>query len=123
MTSDRRAKELDDVLGKRRQHARAVVNHEFASLEEFIREYVRDISQGGVFIRTVSPLPVGTRVDLRFTVIADEIETVEGTGVVVRSVTAQGGGTAGMGVAFESLTAESQRLVNRVTAGSQGGRR
>jgi len=101
---------------RRRQHGRLEVNHEFASIDAFITEYVRDLSQTGVFIRSEDPLTVGTRVDLKFTVIADEIETVQGVGVVVRAVTRGGSGPAGMGVRFESLTPDSQRVVDRLTA-------
>jgi uncharacterized protein (TIGR02266 family) len=116
MASGRSTRDAEEVLGATRQHPRAQVNHEFQSMEEFIAEYVWDISEGGVFIRTHTPLAPGTPVDLRFTVIADEIETVEGTGVVVRSVPAGGAQRPGMGVAFETLTAASQALVQRITA-------
>ena len=105
---------IDELLGKQRAAARVSVNHEFTSLEEFIAEYVSDISRSGVFIRTQQPLPLGTRVDLRFTVIADEIETVEGTGTVVRLVSPGEGTAAGMGVAFETLSAHSELVVTRL---------
>ncbi|MBI5495551.1 MAG: TIGR02266 family protein [Deltaproteobacteria bacterium] len=105
----------DGEGGGRREHARVPVNHEFRSLDEFIREYVADISRGGVFVRTAEPLPVGTRVDLRFTVIADELETVEGLGTVVRAVAPGGAEAAGMGIAFDDLTPQSQAVVNRLT--------
>lgn len=100
----------------RREHARTAINHEFASLDEFISEYVRDISATGVFIRAHDPLPVGTRVDLRFTVIVDDMETVEGVGVVVRVVEPGSGATPGMGVRFEALTPASRAVVDRLVA-------
>lgn len=116
MVKEKREKDVTELLGRRRQHGRVAVNHEFASIDAFITEYVRDLSQGGVFIRTESPLPVGTRVDLKFTVIADDIETVEGVGVVVRAVPRSPGAIAGMGVAFEQLTPASRQVVDRLTA-------
>ena len=73
----------DEERPTRRQADRMVVNKEFRSIEEFISEYVSDISRTGVFIRTDDPLPVGTKVDLRFTVIHHDFETVEGIGVVL----------------------------------------
>ena len=47
----------------RRQSDRVIVNREFSSIDEFITEYVSDISRSGVFIRSDDPLPVGTKVD------------------------------------------------------------
>lgn len=98
----------------RRKAERVLVNHEFRSIEEFITEYVSDISRTGVFIRTDDPLPPGTKVDLRFTVIDEDFEVIEGVGEVIRVVAAGGSGVPGMGVAFVELTAASKNLVERV---------
>lgn len=98
----------------RRRDPRLVVNREFKSVEEFVAEYVSNISRSGAFIRTDDPLPVGTRVQLRFTLLADEIETIEGEGEVVRVVKSGGRAKAGMGVVFTSLTAYSKQLLERL---------
>ena len=89
---------------------RIQINHEFASVEAFINEYVANISHSGVFIRSKAPLPVGTRVALKFTVIMDELETIEGVGEVVRRSTRP----SGMGVNFVELTAYSQDLIAKL---------
>ena len=89
---------------------RITINHEFASVDQFITEYVTNISRSGVFIRSKDPLPVGTKVNLRFTVIMDDIETIEGLGEVVRVSHRP----AGMGVAFVELTSYSQRLIEKL---------
>ena len=96
---------------ERRAEARVVVNREFESIEEFISEYVSDISRSGAFIRSDDPLPVGTKVDLRFTVITGDFETIEGIGEVVRVVSPGGQDSPGMGVVFTELTRYSQKLV------------
>ncbi|MFW5967148.1 MAG: PilZ domain-containing protein, partial [Persicimonas sp.] len=69
-----------DSKGKKehRRHTRVVVNQEFRCIEDYIAEYVTNISHGGVFIRSKNPLPVGTRVDLQFSVVLDDIEQVRG---------------------------------------------
>jgi len=97
----------DDDL---RQHTRTMINQEFETIDEFIAEYVTNISHGGVFIRSKNPLPVGTRVTLKFSVILEDFETIEGEGEVVR--VEQGG----MGVAFTRLTAESKALIDSIVA-------
>ena len=106
----------------RRQADRVVVNHEFASIEEFITEYVSDISRTGVFIRSDDPLPVSTKVDLRFTVIDEDFETIEGVGEVTRVVPPGGKDPPGMGVVFVELTNPSQKLVERLLVRRMSGR-
>ena len=97
-----------------RRESRRVINREFASVEEFISEYVCNISRSGAFVRSVDPLPVGTRVALRFSVIIDEIETVEGIGEVVRVVPPKTTQPPGMKVVFVELTKHSQELIERL---------
>ena len=98
----------------RRQSDRVQINHEFQTIEEFITEYVSDISRTGVFIRSDDPLPVGTKVDLKFTVIDVDFETIEGIGEVTRVVAPGGAIPPGMGVVFVELTRSSQGLVERL---------
>jgi uncharacterized protein (TIGR02266 family) len=100
--------------GKRRGAERVRVNREFDTMEEFIAEYVSDISRSGVFIRSDDPLPKGTRVDLRFTVVDEDMETIEGIGEVTRVVAPGGEKAPGMGVVFVELTSASERLVHRL---------
>ena len=89
---------------------RVEINREFASVEAFINEYVSNISRSGVFIRSKDPLPVGTKVNLKFTVLMDEIETIEGVGEVVRVSERP----RGMGVVFIRLTDHSQGLLGKL---------
>ena len=93
-----------------RQSERLTINKEFESFDAFIHEYVTNISRTGVFIKSKSPLPVGTKVNLRFTLIMDDIETIEGTGEVVRVER----DPAGMGILFHELEGESKALLARL---------
>lgn len=97
---------------ERRQHERIDVNLEFGCIEDYISEYVSSLSPGGVFIRSKKPLAMGTRVTLRFTIILEDIETVDGEGEVVRVDNTPG--NMGMGVAFTRLSAESKELLDRL---------
>jgi uncharacterized protein (TIGR02266 family) len=103
------ATESEIEAGNRRAD-RLTINKEFESFDAFIQEYVTNISKTGVFIKSKSPLPVGTKVNLRFTLIMDDIETIEGTGEVVR-VEAE---PAGMGILFHELAQESHELIARL---------
>lgn len=97
-----------------RKTIRTEINHEFGSVNEFMREYAMNISDTGVFIRTAEVLPVGTKVRLKFSVIVDDFETIEGIGEVVRSVEVDDSETPGMGVVFTELTPESQGVLARL---------
>ncbi len=99
-------------MNQQRQYDRVAVNRDFESIDEFVAEYVSDISHGGVFIRSKNPLPVGTKVNLRFSIIVEDFETIEGEGEVVR--VDPDPANPGMGVAFTKLSAESLDLINRI---------
>src|SRR3954465_4572602 len=95
----------------KRSGERITINKEFESFDAFIQEYVTNISRTGVFIRAQNPLPIGTRVNLMFTVIMDDIETIEGIGEVVRLE------KDGMGVVFVELSTYSKDLIDKLLTG------
>lgn len=94
----------------RRREERITINKEFESFDAFVHEYVINISRSGAFVRSQSPLPVGTEVNLKFTVIMDDVEHIEGIGKVVRVDT----DPPGMGVVFTTLSEYSQKLISRL---------
>jgi hypothetical protein len=100
----------DDDDDDKRTAERVTINKEFESFDAFIHEYVTNISRKGAFVKSKQPLPVGTRVNLRFTVIMDDIETIDGVGEVVR-VTHD---PPGMGVVFTELSQYSKHLIERL---------
>jgi hypothetical protein len=94
----------------KRSAERVTINKEFESFDAFIQEYVTNISRSGVFIKSATPLPVGTSVNLRFTVIMDDLETIEGVGEVVRVEREP----SGMGVVFRELSTYSKGLIEKL---------
>jgi uncharacterized protein (TIGR02266 family) len=94
----------------RRASERVRINREFASVERFIAEYAADISRDGCFIRSRHPLPVGTEVELYFTVIESDLELIKGVGEVVRVIPAEEEG-AGMGVRFVELESDADERI------------
>lgn len=97
-------------MSEERRDERVTINKEFESFDQFIQEYVTNISRTGAFIRTDQPLAVGTEVNLRFTVIMDDIETIEGLGRVVRVES----NPPGMGVVFLELSKYSSQLLEKL---------
>jgi uncharacterized protein (TIGR02266 family) len=99
-------------MSESRKDERLTINKEFDSFDQFIQEYVTNISRSGVFIKTSTPLPVGSEVKLRFTVVTDDVEVIEGIGEVVRIET----DPPGMGVVFKKLSSYSEHLIARLLA-------
>jgi hypothetical protein len=94
----------------KRSDERVTINKDFESFDAFIQEYVTNISRTGVFIKSQAVLPVGTRVNLRFTVIMDDIDSIEGVGEVVRVEK----DPPGMGVVFRELSTYSKDLIEKL---------
>ena len=95
-------------MSDKRDAERLTINKEFESFDAFIQEYVTNISRTGVFIRAQNPPAIGTLVNLQFTVIMDDIETIEGTGEVVRVE------KDGVGVVFRELSGYSKDLIDKL---------
>ncbi|MDQ2646298.1 MAG: PilZ domain-containing protein [Myxococcota bacterium] len=100
-----------------RKNQRVTINKDFESFDQFVTEYVTNVSRSGVFIKSETPLPVGSEVNLRFTVVLDELEVIEGLGEVVRVET----DPPGMGVVFRELGSYSSRLIERLLTGQVRG--
>jgi hypothetical protein len=113
MSDSSSSDQSDRAQENARQNDRVTINKEFASFDEFIEEYVTNISLSGAFIKSKSPLPIGTLVNLRFTVIMDDIETVEGVGEVVRV----NENPSGMGVLFREISSYSKGIIEKLLVG------
>ena len=106
---------LDDAidLHERRKSERAelLVRVNYQSVDELFSEFARNINEGGLFVETESPHPVGTAVTLQFQIPGSE-EPVQVAGNVVRATDAVSGDTPGMGIEFDGLGSTDQRRVN-----------
>ena len=101
---------MDSKSEEQRRDERVTINKEFESFDAFIHEYVTNISRSGVFVKSKQPLEIGTRVNLKFTVIMDDVEAIEGVGEVVRVEQ----DPPGMGLVFVELTQYSRHLIERL---------
>ena len=100
----------DELDRSQRQDQRLTINKEFESFDSFVDEYVTNVSRTGAFIKRDDLLPVGTEVNLRFTVIMGNLETIEGIGRVVRVQE----DPRGVGVVFTEVSQYSQHLLERL---------
>src|SRR5258705_13845989 len=99
-----------------------LVQYRFNSFEDFLAEYSVNISPGGMFIRTDTPLEEGSMVYLQFS-LKDGSRLIEGMGKVVR-VNPPGvkDRVSGMGVEFVSFDEESMALINEICAQREASR-
>jgi type IV pilus assembly protein PilZ len=109
-------KKKSEAGAERREHKRKpvsmVINYE--TLDQFFEDYVTNISLGGVFIQSKNPLPIGTRLKIKFALpeLANPIET---TGVVAHVVNLDDEGDMhGMGIRFADLDPESKKLIDKL---------
>jgi uncharacterized protein (TIGR02266 family) len=103
----------DEVERRRSERTELIVRVDYSTVDELFSEFTSDINEGGLFIETDSPRPAGTEVSMRFSLPGRE-EAVETVGRVVRVVTGDDDGPAGMGVEFEALSHESSRAINEL---------
>jgi len=121
---NKRLKENPHLLQDRRKHPRASIRMKvrFPDLSTLLEKYAKDISQGGIFIPTNDPKPVGTVMNLTL-IHPDTGEEVEVQGEVVRVVTEKDVFenkekklTPGMGIKFINLTPEQETALERFLA-------
>ncbi len=99
------------------------------TLDQFIERYAVDVSQGGIFIRTKEPQPVGTQMKFEFQ-LRDGAPLIGGEGTVVwirEPDPARPAVAPGMGVRFDRLAEGSpvvlERILNQKSRQSGGGLR
>lgn len=100
-----RAGEASGSLEEQRKHKRVrapSVLVRVASLDRFRTHYLRDLSEGGLFIRSERLLPIGSQVEVKLVLPGSE-EPLLLPGEVVRHVPAGQGVETGMGVRFGAL--------------------
>ena len=85
----------------------------FKGKEHFSKHYIKDISLGGLFLKTKQELPVGTVFHFEF-VVDDELPPIKGEGTVVRISRDESGNIDGLGIKFLSLNAESLETLTKV---------
>lgn len=86
------------------------------TFEQFIERYAVDVSQGGIFIRTKEPLPVGQQMKFEFQ-LRDQSPLIAGEGTVVwtrENDPSRPAIAPGMGVRFDRLADGSQGVLERI---------
>jgi type IV pilus assembly protein PilZ len=110
------AAEKHDEFHERRKTERVglVVRVTYQSVDELFSEFARNINEGGIFIETDSPQPVGSEVTLQFKLPGSE-ELVEVSGTVVRITDGSDSeDSPGMGIEFGNLNTGARQRINEL---------
>ena len=88
------------------------VRVEYSSMDDFIDDYTSNISLGGMFVHSTSPLAIGTRFRLRFRLPGRD-KPIETYAFVrwVADIRDAGEAHCGMGIQFDELKASDQRYI------------
>lgn len=84
-------------------------------LQEFLVEHSKNLSEGGMFIKTRNPRPVGTMIFLEFRLLdGQELVRVKGEVIwICREEEPGGNRTPGMGIRFVDLDEKAQGVIHR----------
>ncbi len=104
---------IHNKMGNRRKHPRAHLATQIECEESMSLAFARDISVGGMFIETSDPMPVGSRLTLRFNLEENE-PIVEVTAEVTYPV-----GRMGVGVQFLEVKPEDLQRIDHYVAKTQ----
>ena len=95
------------------------VRFKSATVDEFIEQYSSDISRGGIFIKSKSPMPIGTLLKFEFQ-LQDESRLIHGVGRVVwvreAGVDHPEDEPPGMGIKFIKMDLESRAMVDTIVS-------
>ncbi len=113
---------MSDTRKDKRAPVSLKVRFKSATVDEFIEHYCKDVSRGGIFIKSSQPMPVGTLLKFQFQ-LKDESQLIKGVGRVVWTRNEDRAGPdrpAGMGIKFIKMDNESRVMVDRIIAASEG---
>jgi len=100
---------IHNRTGNRRKHPRAALAAQIQCEESMSLAFARDISVGGMFIETDHPMPVGSRISLRFNLSENESIMVASAQVTYQV------GRMGVGVQFIEISPDDlKRIENYV---------
>ncbi len=113
---------MTDTRKDKRAPISLKVRFKSATVDEFIEQYSKDISKGGIFIKSNKnspPMSIGTLLKFEFQ-LKDESKLIQGVGRVVWKRELEGSSDddpAGMGIKFIKMDPESKGLVDQIVAG------
>ncbi len=107
---------IDGIERRATPRADFVVRVNYQTVDSLFSEFARNINDGGIFVETDAPQPIGTSVELEFK-LPGAGQPIEVVGNVVRTVSAdqvKSVGVAGMAIEFENLGSDVRQQINEI---------
>jgi type IV pilus assembly protein PilZ len=107
---------IDGIERRSSPRAELVVRVNYQTVDSLFSEFARNINDGGIFVETDTPQPIGTSVELEFKLPGAD-QPIEVIGNVVRSIEsdqATPDGVPGMGIEFENLGSDVREQINEI---------
>jgi len=107
---------VDGIERRASPRADIVVRVNYQNVDSLFSEFARNINDGGIFVETDSPQPIGTNVELEFKLPGAD-RPIQVVGNVVRAITAdqvEPDGIAGMAIEFENLDSDDRQQINEI---------
>ena len=107
---------IDGIERRTSPRADFVVRVNYQTVDSLFSEFARNINDGGIFVETDAPQPIGTNVELEFKLPGAD-RPIEVVGNVVRSVSTDqvdSDGVSGMAIEFENLDSDVRQQINEI---------
>jgi type IV pilus assembly protein PilZ len=107
---------IDSIERRGSPRADFVVRVDYQTVDSLFSEFARNINDGGIFIETDNPQPIGTNVELAFKLPGSD-QPIEVVGNVVRTIDAdqvEPDEVAGMAIEFENLGSDVRQKINEI---------
>ncbi len=98
------------------ERIRAEIRVKFNKPKDFLKKYTEDISKGGIFVKAINPLPVGT--DVKIILMIPGEDNIELSGKVVyvlnENEATKIGRSPGMGVEFSAIDSDTGKKMEKI---------
>ena len=98
---------------RKTDRADLVVRVAYHTVDELFSEFARNINEGGLFVETETPRPVGTEVSLQFKIPGSD-EPLHVVGRVAHTSNGGQGEPPGIGIEFDDLDGQARQRINQL---------
>ncbi len=107
---------IDGIERRASPRADILIRVNYQNVDSLFSEFARNINEGGIFVETEIPQPLGTNVELEFKLPGAD-RPIEVIGNVVRSIGPDqvgSDGVVGMAIEFENLSSDVRQQINEI---------
>ena len=102
-----------DFDRRKSERANLIVQVVYHTVDELFAEFARNINEGGLFVETDTPHPVGTEVSLQFEIPGSD-EPLHVVGRVAHTTNGSPGEPPGIGIEFDDLDSQARQRINQL---------